>query len=117
MFAPTSTHSLVTSMRLLLRQLTILLCTVFLAAAITAQTREPQTADEYDRAGFVAQQARKFEEALQSYALGVKLNSKDWFALANSGICYMALEKFESAITSFKAAAILMPTEARLQFY
>src|SRR2546426_106531 len=55
-------------MRVLLRRLTILGCIFCSALAVSAQSRPPQTADEYDSAGFAAQQAKKFQEALEFYA-------------------------------------------------
>ena len=62
---------------------------LLLVLSISAQSRLPQTAEGYDKAGFAAQQDKKFEEALQAYTEALKLNPKDWIALANSGFCYM----------------------------
>jgi tetratricopeptide (TPR) repeat protein len=91
------------------------ICTLLLALSIAAQSPQLQTAIDYDKAGFAAQQGGKFEDALQLYAAALKLNPKDWIAHANSGVCYMALRKFENAVTAFKAAVALVPTEPRLQ--
>jgi len=78
-------------MRILSKSSSILLGIVLLTVSLAAQTQQPQTADENDRAGFAAQQAKKFEEALQLYAAAIKLNQKDWIARANSGFCSATL--------------------------
>jgi len=98
------------------RLLATFTCTLFLAVWTSAQSTQPQTADDFDKAGFAAQQQQNFEEALQLYAAALRLNPKDWIAQANSGVCYMALRKFENAVSAYKAAAALVPGEPRLQF-
>ena len=95
--------------------LTSVLLIVFFTFTSFAQQRQ-RTAADYIEAGLAAQQANHFDEALAQYEAAIKLDAKDFGAQFNSGVCYMALHKWEAALKAFKIAVALKPNEAIVQF-
>src|SRR5262249_42448782 len=89
---------------------------IVLFAFTTFAKQQPKTAAEYVEAGLVAQKANHFDEALAKYEAAIKLDATDFGAQFNSGVCYMALHKWEEAFKAFKVAVALKPNEAIVQF-
>jgi tetratricopeptide (TPR) repeat protein len=85
---------------------------IVLFAFTTFAQQQPRTAADYVEAGLAAQKANHFDEALAQYEAAIKLDAADFGAQFNSGVCYMALRKWEEALKAFKIAVALKPNEA-----
>src|SRR5258705_10228506 len=79
--------------------------------ALSAQSPPPKTAAEYYSAGLALQLAGEQEKALEQYRAALKLEPKHFGAQVNSGVSHLILEKYESAVDAFKAAASINPSE------
>src|SRR6185503_7366677 len=101
----------------MLRKLLLPILILLAFAVATAQPKQPVTAQNYFEAGVAAQRAGETEKALAQYLQALKLEPKHFGATVNSGVCYLILEKYESAVSAFQAAARIKPDEARVQLY
>src|SRR6266853_4098850 len=98
------------------KRLMVFGCCLALPLIAAAQSGLPKSGADYFRAGLAAQEAHRFEEALEMYAAALRLDPKSFGAQFNSGTCYLALQKFENAVTALKAASALKPEEPHVQF-
>ena len=96
-------------------KLTLLLVLLLITTNTIAQ-QSAKTADDYLRLGVEAQQVGKFQEALLQYTEALKLDPKNFGAHFNSGSCYTALQKPEQALSFFKTAAAMKPSDPVVQF-
>jgi tetratricopeptide (TPR) repeat protein len=71
---------------------------LWITVAVNGQTVQSKSADDYFAEGVGLQQAGEHEKALEAYRAVLKLNPKHFGAQVNSGVSYMALEKYEDAV-------------------
>src|SRR6185436_13880365 len=101
----------------MLRKLLLPILILLASAVANAQPKQPSTANEYFEAGLTAHKAGEIEKALEQYLQALKLEPKHFGATVNAGVCYLILEKYESAVSAFQSAARIKPDEARVQLY
>lgn len=96
---------------------TLLIFTLIIFNPVTLfSQQQPKTAEEFEARGAAAQQSGNCDEALEYYAEAIKINPKSYIAQANSGNCYLRLEKPQLALGHLQAALTLRPTDPLLHY-
>lgn len=92
---------------------TLLICALaILTASLNSFSQQQvKTAAEFEVQGVAAQQSGKCDEAIKHYAEAIKLDPKSYIAQANSGTCYLRLEKPQLALGFLQAAVSLKPND------
>lgn len=85
------------------------------SANVFSQQQTPTAAD-FEGKGVAAQRSGNCTEALKHYAEAIKLDPKSYIAQANSGNCYLRLEKPELAIGHLQVAATLKPFDPLVHY-
>ena len=99
-----------------MRPLLIFTLLFFTSSAHTFSQQQPQTAADFEVRGVAAQRSGNCVEALKHYAEAIKLNPKSYIAQANSGNCYLRLEKPQLALGHLQVAATLMPADPLVHY-
>ena len=66
---------------------------------------EPKKGIYHDTYGEILMTFKEYEKAIEEFQKAIEINSNDWFiyqTYIKIGICYLALEKFESAIQNLR---------------
>lgn len=88
----------------------------FINSANLFSQQQAKTAAEFEVQGVAAQRSGNCNEALKHYAEAIKLNPKSYIAQANSGNCYMRLEKPQLALPHLQVAATLQPSDPLVHY-
>jgi tetratricopeptide (TPR) repeat protein len=99
-----------------MRPLLIFALTIFINAANTFSQQQGQTAADFELKGVAAQRSGNCNEALKHYAEAIKINPQSYIARANSGNCYLRLEKPQLAIEHLQVAATLRPADPLVHY-
>lgn len=99
-----------------MRPLLIFALIIFTNSATTFSQQQGQTAAEFEAQGVAAQQSGNCNDALKLYAEAIKINPKSYIAQANSGNCYLRLEKPQLALGHLQIAATLRPSDPLVHY-
>src|SRR5688572_25099505 len=99
-----------------MRPLLIFALTIFINTANVFSQQQGQTAADFELKGVAAQRSGNCNEALEHYAEAIKLNPQSYIAQANSGNCYLRLEKPQLAVGHLQAAATLRPADPLVHY-
>jgi tetratricopeptide (TPR) repeat protein len=97
------------------RPLLIFALIIFTNSNVFAQ-QQSQTAADFEIKGAAAQRSGNCNEALKHYAEAIKLNPKSYIAQANSGNCYLRLEKPQLALVHLQLAVVLKPADPLIHY-
>ena len=97
---------------------TLLICThIILTVSLNSfSQQQPKTAAEFEARGVTAQRSGKCDEAVKHYAEAIKIDPKSYIAHANSGNCYLSLEKPQLALGFLKVAVNLNPNDPLVHY-
>ena len=99
-----------------MRPLLIFALIIFTNSANVFSQQQGQTAADFELKGVAAQRSGNCNEALKHYAEAIKINPKSYIAQANSGNCYLRLEKPQLALVHLQVAVTLQPTDPLVHY-
>ena len=99
-----------------MKPLLIFALIIFANSANTFSQQPGQTAAEFEIQGVAAQRSGNCNEALKHYAEAIKIDPKSYIAQANSGNCYLRLEKPQLALGYLQVAVTLKPADPLIHY-
>ena len=99
-----------------IRTLLIFTLIFFTNSANTFSQQQGKTAAEFEIQGAAAQRSGNCNEAVKHYAEAIKINPKSFIGQANSGTCYLQLEKPQQALGHLQVAVTLKPTDPLVHY-
>ena len=99
-----------------MRPLLIFALIIFTSPASVFSQQQAQTVADFEAKGVAAQRSGNCNEALKHYAEAIKLDPKSYIAQANSGNCYLRLEKPQLALGHLQVAATLRPADPLIHY-
>jgi tetratricopeptide (TPR) repeat protein len=99
-----------------IRTLLIFTLIIVTTSANTFSQQQRKSAAEFEAQGAAAQQSGNCNEAVKYYAEAIKINPQSFIAQANSGNCYLRLEKPQLALEHLNVAATLGPNDPRVHY-
>jgi tetratricopeptide (TPR) repeat protein len=100
-----------------IRTLLIVTLAIFTTSVHTFSQQQGKTAAEFEVQGVAAQRSGNCNEALKLYAEAIKIDPKSYIAQANSGNCYLRLEKPQLALGHLQVAVTLNPTDPLAYYF